>query len=178
MSEKNALFPKRRDEDRPKSVFGINIISLTDLIGILLTFFILMYSLREPPQPPVEQDAAQGVAPVVAQQDYKAEGVLTKTIPGLDLNYIAALLRQAQLRDPRLADIAIETQPYALVMVMDNASAADIRYALDKISLYRRTVAVFGPESVLNGLMDDRRLNGNIRYYPRADNSAVRILIH
>ncbi len=177
MRPKNALFPQRRDEDRPRSAFGLNIISLTDLIGVILTFFILLYSTRDPSPPMQNQTGVNGVSPIVSQQnDPKVEGALTKILPGLDLNYVAALLRQAQIRDPRLSEIAIETKPYALVMNMDKESREDVAYALDKLSIYRRTIAVFAPQPVIAALIKDDALDGSIRYYPQS--AGVRILIH
>lgn len=176
----NKLFPQQRDEDRPRSVFGVNIISLTDLIGVILTFFILLYSTREPPvpPPPAQNPGQEAIAPVVTQHHYKPEGVLKPVLPGLDLNYVAALLRQAQARDPRLENIDIAVQPYAVTITLKDVSTTSLLHVLDKISLYRRTVAVFAPQATLAGLMDDVPPGSeNMRFYAQP-NGTVRILIH
>ena len=174
----NAGLAKRRHDDTPQTAFGLRLISFTDLMAVLLSFFILLYATRDPAPATTPVAVSQKISPIVAGQEIKSESALARPIAGLDLNYIAALLRQAQARDPLLNDMAIETQPYAIVIRLPNGNEAAIGYILNKITLYRRTIEVFAPAKMMDRLVAQ---NDGIstRYFPQDDvSTAIRILIH
>lgn len=177
MKSRPAAFPKRREGDTSQSQFGLRMISFTDLMAVLLSFFILLYATRDP-IPPQQLPASFNTIPaIVAQPTLKTESALAKPLAGLDLNYIAALLRQAQARDPLLGDLEVSTYPYSLIITMQNANAEKLSFALAKIALYRRTVQVFATPSVIDTLMEQNS-DKTISYFPQEGLSAPRILIH
>lgn len=177
MNPRPTAFPKRRGSDAPQSQFGLRMISFTDLMAVLLSFFILLYATRDPIPPQKLPEGFNSIPAIVAQPALKTEASLAKPLAGLDLNYVAALLRQAQARDPLLDGLDIQTYPYALVISAKNPSVDNFSFALDKIALYRRTVQVFAAPAMIDGLMT-KNSDKTIRYFPQDEDASPRILIH
>lgn len=175
------LFPKRRATDQNLDGNAIGrLLTMTDLMALLLCFFILMYSTHDPADTKLMR-LPSGIAPVVAptQSDTgetQRDAKLTKTKAGLDLNYIAALFRQAQTRDSSLSAAKLETHDYALALIVPGNDMATAQSVIARLVSYGRIIQVFAGEDTVAQLAA-KSPGAALRYFPqnRAD---IVVLVH
>lgn len=175
------LFPKRRSGDH-RNPFSMGYLTIfTDLMALLLTFFILMYAARKPVEPTlIVIDPPAIAAPVKPSPSQVGEkpSLNNKSRDALELNYIAGLLYQLSNRDENITTLNITNFDHALyVQVNDSVDAqrAVITRALDS----QRHVIVRGPDALLGdlwGISNGR--SGNIVLIPSDQSSDIEILIH
>lgn len=174
------LFPKRRAADRnmDDNTLG-RLVTMTDLMALLLCFFVMLYATHDPADAKLIR-LDTGIAPVVVPRqsesgESQADAKLVRQKAGLDLNYIAALFRQAQTRDGQLAPAKLEGHDYALSVTVPASNVPSAKAAIARLVSYRRVVQVFAPENALAALM--AKAPENVRYFPqnRAD---IVILVH
>ncbi len=174
------LFPKRRSSDRRRPFSSTYLTTFTDLIALLLVFFIMMYATREPaPLNFLVIDPPAIAAPVKpTPPNISVQPSLSETPAGLELNYLAALLNQAATRETALQKAQITTYPYALhvdlpVSALDTANAV-----LDRVSGSNRSVIITAPQVFLDALWGGfAQTDSDILFIPTRDN-IVHILIH
>lgn len=172
------LFPRRRATDNGQGATRSWLVSFTDLIALLLSFFVMLYSTRDPAPEEFKRFIVEPIAPVVSTlpiQEQAPPKTLAKPKIGLDLNYIAALLRQAEGRDAALSGIMIAPYDYSLAVTL--ARPEQLGPILEKMALYRRTLAVFGAESTLSPFYGNDAGN-TVRFFPRANQPTPLILIY
>ncbi len=172
------LFPKRRANDDGQGATRSWLISFTDLIALLLSFFVMLYSTRDPAPEEFKRFIVAPIAPIVTTmpiQEQAPPKTLAKPKIGLDLNYIAALLRQAEGRDVALSGIMIAPYDYSLAVTL--ARADQLGPLLEKMSLYRRTLAVFGNEAALAPFYGNDARN-TVRFFPVTNRATPLILIY
>ncbi len=175
------LFPRRRSEDKTDHSAIGRLLTFTDLMALLLCFFIMLYATRDPDARQM-QAFAPNIAPVVIPVDSEmTKGPNPQTLAkpgiGLDLNYIAGLLRQAAARDDALAGITLTTHEHALAVTIPGRDLKILQRVLDRVSAYRRTIEVFVPEPLLAPLLA-RPGDSGIRYFPQDSRDRPVILIH
>lgn len=177
MSEGFRDIKGRRSEDHSKQVQIARLLNFTDLMAVLLSFFVLLYATREPA--PMHKIALEkpDLAPIVAASSIPVPVKLSAARDGLDVQYIAALLQQAQTRDPRMEGIAIDNRETALVLTLDTANITGGRYVIERIAAYRRAMDVFAPPATIAGLVGSVT-RGDARYFPQNDQTALRIVVH
>lgn len=171
------LFPKRRQSDQRKPFSGSYLTTFTDLMALLLTFFIMIYATRDPaPVRLIVIDPPAIAAPVKpTPPNVSDKPSFKQTEAGLELNYLAGLLSQAATRDGALAKAQINTNPYALhiefpITALDTANAV-----LSRVQGSNRSILVAGSQAFLDGLWG--QYGSDITYVSRDDNKA-HILVH
>jgi chemotaxis protein MotB len=100
------------------------LVSFTDLMGVMLTFFVLMFSMVEPAAPEFKKIATSlnqslGTAPPGISNRGPADGPSVPRqhfVPALNTSYLVALLRKQGGDNPLLADARLSHEPDALVI--------------------------------------------------------------
>lgn len=178
----SSLYPKRRAEDQTDHSAIGRLLTFTDLMALLLCFFIMLYATRDPDQQRMQQAFAPNIAPLVvpvSQEDAEIQNSKTLAKPGigLDLNYIAGLLLQARERDDNLSGIVVRTHEHALEIVTPKGDLKTLQSVLNRVGTYRRTVGVFAPQPIMDALLA-QKTDANFRYFPQDSRATPVILIH
>lgn len=169
-------FKGRRSEDHSKQVQISRLLNFTDLMAVLLSFFVLLYATREPaPMNKIVVKKAD-MAPIVAPSVMPVPTRLARPRDGLDVQYIAALLQQAQTRDRLMENLRIDNRDAALVLSLPPDAVAEARHVIDKIAGYRRAMDVFAPRTTIAALVDTVK-RGDVRYFPQ-DAPTLRVVVH
>jgi len=171
------LFPKRRQSDHRAPLNGGYLTTFTDLMALLLTFFILIYATRDPaPIRLIVIDPPAIAAPVKPTPPNIADvPSLNKGENSLELNYIAGLLSQAATREPALENAQITPFPFALHVELPTLSVEAADLVLSRTSGINRSILISAPQAIIDELW--ARYNDDITYIV-SDNNRAQILIH
>lgn len=176
------LFPKRRATDQNTDGNAVGrLLTMTDLMALLLCFFIMLYSTHDPADAKYMRLPNAAIAPAIVPTESETgeterDAKLVRQKAGLDLNYIAALFRQAQTRDDDLAKASLEAHDYALAVTVPSQDYATARAALARLAVTGRVVQVFADEQSVAALTRKPETKA-VRYFPQNRNDIV-ILVH
>jgi chemotaxis protein MotB len=100
------------------------LVSFTDLMGVMLTFFVLMFSMVEPASPAFHKIATSlteslgSASPGTGNRGPQDGPSLDRqhSVPALDTSYLTALLRAQAGDNPLLSDARVSRQRNALVI--------------------------------------------------------------
>jgi chemotaxis protein MotB len=113
-------FPPALTAEPPKSLW---LVSFTDLISLLLAFFVLMYSMREPLDPALLRTAplsarSTATAPSDLLPEPKAtfNAAAIEENSAIDLDYLGALLRSQTAGDAELAAVSVAREDDRVVI--------------------------------------------------------------
>lgn len=161
------------------------LVTFTDLIMLLLAFFILMYAVSKPREQPWHA-ASQSIRmrfggeesmTVVTGNPGHAEAdktwLATDNDPGLDTHYLYSLLQKKLAADPQLKDVMISETASAVMIALPVSTTfklADDGLSERGRSILARLVPILAPLPNMievvghtdeNSLSDDRRFGSN-----------------